>query len=138
MLNLSKETFLYALNKIKNILNTHQTKLDTIEEGAQANTVTGIKGNAESSYRTGKVNLTPANVGALPLTGGTLTGTLNTQTVRPVSDDTYFLGDSSHFYKRAYLNGICFNNGSAISFIWTGSKLALYVDSILIGYIQLQ
>lgn len=38
---------------------------------------TGIKGNAESSYRTGSVNLTPANIGALALSGGTLTGNLN-------------------------------------------------------------
>ena len=28
--------------------------------------VTGVKGNAESAYRTGNVNLTPANVGAAP------------------------------------------------------------------------
>ena len=41
-----------------------KTKLSGIEEGAQKNTVTGIKGNAESSYRTGDVNLTPANIGA--------------------------------------------------------------------------
>lgn len=41
-----------------------KTKLSGIEEGAQKNTVTGIKGNAESSYRTGDVNLTPADVGA--------------------------------------------------------------------------
>lgn len=31
-----------------------------------ANAITGVKGNAESSYRTGNVNLTPANVGAAP------------------------------------------------------------------------
>jgi hypothetical protein len=46
---------------------------------------TGVKGNAESTYRTGNVNLTPANIGAaeashthsyLPLSGGTLTGNL--------------------------------------------------------------
>ena len=43
---------------------TDKTKLDGIEAGAQKNTVTGIKGNAESSYRTGNVNLTPANIGA--------------------------------------------------------------------------
>lgn len=43
---------------------TDKTKLDGIETGAQKNTVTGIKGNAESSYRTGNVNLTPANIGA--------------------------------------------------------------------------
>ena len=35
-----------------------------------------VKGNAESSYRTGNVNLTPANIGALGLNGGTLNGTL--------------------------------------------------------------
>ena len=40
------------------------------------NSVTGVKGNAESSYRTGQVNITPANIGALPLSGGTLTGNL--------------------------------------------------------------
>ena len=39
-------------------------------------TRTRVKGNAESSYRTGDVNLTPANIGALPTEGGTLTGTL--------------------------------------------------------------
>lgn len=36
--------------------------------------VIGVKGNAESSYRTGQVNLTPTNIGALALSGGTLTG----------------------------------------------------------------
>lgn len=49
-------------------------KLNEIQSGAQVNTITGIKGNAESTYRTGKVNITPANIGALPLTGGTITG----------------------------------------------------------------
>lgn len=29
--------------------------------------VTGVKGNEESSYRTGDVNLTPANIGAIPI-----------------------------------------------------------------------
>lgn len=39
-------------------------KLDGIATGAQANSITGVKGNAESSYRTGNINLTPANIGA--------------------------------------------------------------------------
>ena len=42
-----------------------KAKLDNIAEGAQANIITGVKGNAESSYRTGNVNLTPANIGAI-------------------------------------------------------------------------
>lgn len=40
-----------------------KSKLNGITAGAA---VTGVKGNAESSYRSGNVNLTPANIGALP------------------------------------------------------------------------
>ena len=42
--------------------------IDALKTGA----VTGVKGNAEAAYRTGNVNLTAANVGALPTAGGTL------------------------------------------------------------------
>lgn len=34
--------------------------------GQSGGDVTGVKGDAESNYRTGNVNLTPANIGALP------------------------------------------------------------------------
>lgn len=40
-------------------------KLDKIASGAEVNTITGIKGSAESTYRTGNVNLTPENIGAI-------------------------------------------------------------------------
>ena len=56
-------------------------KLKGIEEGAQVNTITGVKGGNESSYRTGNVNITKDNVGlgnvvntgdsAIPTSGGT-------------------------------------------------------------------
>ena len=56
-------------------------KLKGIEEGAQVNTITGVKGGNESSYRTGNVNITKDNVGlgnvvntgdsATPTSGGT-------------------------------------------------------------------
>lgn len=36
--------------------------------------VSGVKGNAEAAYRKGNVNLTPANIGAVNLTGDVLTG----------------------------------------------------------------
>lgn len=49
--------------------NEYKSKLDGIESGAQVNTVTGIKGNSESAYRTGNVNLTAANIGALEPSG---------------------------------------------------------------------
>ena len=39
-----------------------------------AGEVTGVKGDTETSYRVGQVNITAANVGALPTTGGALTG----------------------------------------------------------------
>lgn len=44
-------------------------KIESLDTG-----VTGVKGNAESTYRTGNVNLTPANIGAQPkFTDGTAT-----------------------------------------------------------------
>lgn len=43
---------------------TDKSKLDGIATGAQVNSITGVKGNSESSYRTGNVNLTAANIGA--------------------------------------------------------------------------
>lgn len=39
------------------------TKLNGIEAGAQKNTITGVKGSAETSYRTGSINITKANIG---------------------------------------------------------------------------
>jgi len=39
-------------------------KLAGIAANAQVNTITGIKGDSESTYRTGNVNITAANVGA--------------------------------------------------------------------------
>lgn len=40
-----------------------KSKLDNIEAGAQKNTVTGVKGSAETSYRTGNIDITKANIG---------------------------------------------------------------------------
>lgn len=40
-----------------------KVKLEGIASGAQVNTITGVKGDAESSYRTGNVNITKANIG---------------------------------------------------------------------------
>lgn len=41
-------------------------------ESLQRSTVTGVKGDKESAYRTGNVNLTAENIGVLPLSGGTM------------------------------------------------------------------
>lgn len=39
-----------------------KTKLDWIASGAQVNSITGVKGDNESTYRTGNVNITKANI----------------------------------------------------------------------------
>lgn len=49
---------------------------------------TGVKGNSESSYRTGNVNLTAGNVGAVDKTGDTMTGNLVTPSIRAAN--TYY------------------------------------------------
>lgn len=40
-----------------------RTKLESIEYGAQVNTVTGVKGDAEEEYRVGDINITQADIG---------------------------------------------------------------------------
>ena len=78
-----------------------------------AGEVTGVKGNAETSYRTGNVNLTCANIGAatsdhnhdtsyLKLSGGTLTGNLIGRTITPSADNSYNLGASNAKWSYVY------------------------------------
>lgn len=61
--NLSSTTLQGAIDELNISINNNTNKLNTIESGAQKNTVTGIKGSSESNYRTGNVNITPANLG---------------------------------------------------------------------------
>lgn len=42
---------------------SERTKLSGIESGAQKNTVIGVKGGAESTYRVGQVDITASNIG---------------------------------------------------------------------------
>lgn len=62
---------------------SNKTTLDQITsdklsqwDSLAASSVTGVKGNAETTYRKGNVNVTPANIGALPTAGGTITGNI--------------------------------------------------------------
>lgn len=57
-----------------------KTKLNGIATGAQVNSITGVKGNAESSYRTGNVNLTPANIGAAAASDVSVTSRISLST----------------------------------------------------------
>lgn len=45
------------------MLSSDKVKLDSIENGAQKNTVTGVKGDNEATYQVGNVNITKANIG---------------------------------------------------------------------------
>lgn len=78
-----------------------------------AGEVTGVKGNTETSYRKGNVNLTCANIGAadanhnhdtsyLKLSGGTLTGNLIGRTITPSADNSYSLGASNAKWSYVY------------------------------------
>lgn len=74
----------------------------------QVGLVKGVKGNIETEYRIGQVNLTPANIGAVNLTGDTMTGTLNGQSILPTKTDTYSLGNKNlewldGFFQRIYV-----------------------------------
>lgn len=62
-----------------------------------AGEVTGVKGDKESSYRKGQVNITAENVGALPLTGGTLSGSIG-----PSENDSLSLGSSTMQWSDVY------------------------------------
>ena len=76
----SEWSFQYVVNNTPltqdqvNAINSGITKeiVTQITEGS----VTGVKGSTETTYRTGNVNLTPENIGALPTSGGTVTGNL--------------------------------------------------------------
>jgi hypothetical protein len=62
----TKKTVAEATTSASGLMSSSdKSKLNGIASGAQVNSITGIKGNAESSYRTGNVNLTPANIGAI-------------------------------------------------------------------------
>lgn len=72
-----------------------------------AGEVTGVKGNVESTYRKGNVNITAANVGALSTSGGTLNGS-----VTPNADNTLSLGSSTMKWANVYATTF---NGNATS-----------------------
>lgn len=78
-----------------------------------AGEVTGVKGDAETDYRKGNVNLTCTNIGAatanhnhdtsyLKLSGGTLTGNLIGRTITPSADNSYNLGASNAKWSYVY------------------------------------
>ena len=88
VINANMETIDSAFGSLGSTVSTHTSQINTLNTSVSRISeayVTQIKGDAETAYRTGQVNLTPANIGAsasnhthsyLPLGGGTLTGDL--------------------------------------------------------------
>lgn len=61
--NLNSTNFQDAIDELNIAINSNTNKLNTIETGAQINTITGIKGSNETEYRTGDINITPEDLG---------------------------------------------------------------------------
>ena len=53
---------IYAKMVAQNLINNDELYLIS----GEADAITGVKGNKETTYRTGNINLTPADIGALP------------------------------------------------------------------------
>lgn len=90
----------------------------TIPSGGGA--VTGVKGNTESTYRTGDVNLTPANIGAASSdhTHGNITndGKLQTTDVSIASGDKLVITDNSNSSKIARAS-VSFDGSTTTQFL---------------------
>ena len=95
---------LYVLQRIKAnfALKSHTHQTSDINSG---NIVTGIKGNSETNYRTGQVNLTAANVGAAASShahgNSASDGTLQTTDVPIADGDKLVVSDASNSGKAA-------------------------------------
>ena len=99
------------------------TKLDvsgTINATAFTGPITGnVTGNVTG---TSSLNLL--------LTGGTLTGTLNSRTVVPTADDTYDLGTSGLEFKDAYFDGTVTTDDLSVS----GTATLATIEATNIGF----
>ncbi len=85
---------------------------------SSTSSVTGVKGNKEENYRSGNVNITPADIGAVDKSGDTMTGALTAPTFHGNLEGT-FQGMSD---KQIFRGGVeyGFNNGlSEDTTTWT-------------------
>lgn len=82
--NTSNENVAGAL-AVKQIKNDLEQQITAAVSG-----VTGVKGNAESAYRTGNVNLTAGNIGAVNKAGDTMTGELKVMDIRTTTIKPFY------------------------------------------------
>ena len=119
-----------------------KTKLDGIATGAQVNSITGVKGNAESSYRTGNVNITPANIGAIATSArGAANGvaSLDSSGKVPSSqlpsyvDDVLEYDGTSNFPTTGESGKIYVDTATNKTYRWGGSAYAEISASLALG-----
>ena len=131
-----------------------KTKLAGIAAGAQVNTITGVKGNAETSYRTGQVNITPANIGlgnvnntadsaksvlyaatAGGVAWGNVTGKPSTfPAATHTHDDRYYTeAEVDEMMLQKVHIGLFANNRLSLQWVDSTSKLKAFIDGVEIG-----
>ena len=101
-----------------------KTKLDGIASWAQVNSITWVKGNAESTYRTGNVNITPANIWVSTQTAYTSKGT--STKVPTITTNT--LGQVTWITETSISFPVTSVNGSTWAVTWLQTTANLKTD----------
>lgn len=94
--------------------------------------VSGVKGNSESSYRTGNVNLTPANIGAVPTSRTVNSKALSSNITLTASDVSALPTD--FFIWDTYSKSVTVEGSGGYNF--TMGKLTQHSGYTLRGYIN--
>lgn len=90
--------------------------------------VSGVKGDLESAYRTGDVNITAANVGALPTSGGEMTGTIEFSGTEALPHSTTVAGSPNYY---PIVMNDTFANDGKLSYMTTSEFRQLYACKLL-------
>ena len=85
---------------------------------SSTSSVTGVKGNKEENYRSGNVNITPADIGAVDKSGDTMNGALTAPTFHGNLEGTFHGMSDKQIFRAGVEYG--FNNGlSEDTTTWT-------------------
>lgn len=135
-----------------------KTKLAGISAGAQVNSITGVKGSAETTYRTGQVNITPANIGlgnvnntadsvknvayATNAGGVAWTNVTGKPSTYPASshthDDRYYTEtEVNNLLEQRVHIGSFANNRLSLQWVDTTSELKAFIDGVNVGTITI-
>lgn len=106
-----------------------KTKLEGIDAGAQVNSVTGVKGDSETSYRTGQINITKANIGLDNVENKSAATIISEISASDVTSSLGYTPLNSNL--KGAVNGLAEldSNGTV-----PAAQLPSYVDDVLEGY----